>query len=407
MKKKLLLEENLQKYGLEYHNILEKEKGIKIKNIDDYYLYRYNQLDENCNFADEITQECRSIIYKYNSRADIEPKDGNSDQDIEPKFKRVCVPFYKFFNYNEEIVTDLYNRIKDKELYAYEKIDGAMIMLWFDEYWHISTSGNINAHEAPISNSYSKFKNYEDMFVHCAEQQNLDFDKLDKNCTYIFEMIGKYIRIVVPYDYIDGKIYHIGTRNNITLEENFDDIGIVQPRVFKTKGMYDIMKYIDSLTTNDENFEGLVVRDDDYNRLKVKPDIYFHLSCLNNNGDITPKRIVKMIMSGEDTELLAYFPEYTKEVQEWRDKKTRCYEKLENEIKQLIEKRNSCLPQNRKELVLRLTGNYLKGFILQAASDIYNEVLTEKEKIHDYAKEKLDLFYQNRQRGFIELIDKF
>lgn len=405
MKDKLLIEENLNKYGLVYNDILQKEKGIKVKRINDYFLYRYNQLDDNCNFSDEITRECRSIIFKYNSRDIVEPRNTEQKEQNKAKFTRVCVPFYKFFNYNEPISNDLYNKMKDKNLYAYEKIDGAMIMLWYDEYWHISTSGNINAADAPISNPNSIFKNYLEMFEYCAKEQNLDYDKLDKNCTYIFEMIGKYIRIVVPYNII-GKIYHIGTRNNITLEENFNEIGIEQPNVFQTKGMYEIMKYIDNLTIDDEHFEGLVVRDDNYNRLKVKPDIYFHLSFLNNNGDITPKRIINMIMNGDDEEFISYFKDYIEDVNYWKTKMLNLTNSFKQNIIEILKKENIYKEFNNRELFENTKNNPLQSLIISAVKDINQGILTE-DVINEYVVNKINFLYSNRRKFYISLLEKF
>lgn len=405
MKDKLLIEENLNKYGLVYNDILQKEKGIKVKRINDYFLYRYNQLDNNCNFSDEITQECRSIIFKYNSQDIVEPRNTEQKEHNKAKFTRVCVPFYKFFNYNEPISNDLYNKMKDKNLYAYEKIDGAMIMLWYDEYWHISTSGNINAADAPISNPNSIFKNYLEMFEYCAKEQNLDYDKLDKNCTYIFEMIGKYIRIVVPYNII-GKIYHIGTRNNITLEENFNEIGIEQPNVFQTKGMYEIMKYIDNLTIDDEHFEGLVVRDDNYNRLKVKPDIYFHLSFLNNNGDITPKRIINMIMNGDDEEFISYFKDYIEDVNYWKTKMLNLTNSFKQNIIEILKKENIYKEFNNRELFENTKNNPLQSLIISAVKDINQGILTE-DVVNEYVVNKINFLYSNRRKFYISLLEKF
>lgn len=407
MKKKLLIERNLNTKGLDYHHKLTNEMGIKVKNVGDYYLYRYNQLDDNCDFSKIITQECRSIIFKYNGNSQPQKELDilqNSQLEIKPQFERVCVPFYKFFNYNEPIAKNLYEKMKFKKLYAYEKIDGAMVTVWYDKKWHVSTSGNIDALQAPISNPLSPYDTYGEMFISCAARQHLDFNKLDKDCTYIFEMIGKYIRIVVPYT--EDKIYHIATRNNKTLKENFDYIGIEQPKCYIMENMYEAMKHIEKLTLDDENFEGLVVRDNQFNRLKIKPDIYFHLSTLKNNGDITPKRIMSMIMNGDDTEFLAYFPEYSDDVNSFKTKMNNCCKQLENEIVQLLKNENVCKPQNRKYLAVRLKGNELCGFLLTAAGEIYKENLTF-DNYKEYVQDVLNKMYQNQRKSYVNLIDKF
>jgi len=56
--------------------------------------------------------------------------------------------------------------------------------------------------------------------------------------------------------------------------------------------------------------EGVVLRDCNNNRIKVKSSTYLSLHRMANNGDpCHPKNILPFILSGELDELLSYFPE--------------------------------------------------------------------------------------------------
>ena len=388
MKKILQIEKRINE-NINYIETLKNKKGIKVKQDGKYYLFRYNQLDDNCNFSNKIVQECRSVILK-------------NENGI---FKRVCVPFFKFFNYGEELGKPLFEKMKKRKLYCYHKIDGAMISLWFDDgYWHISTSGNIDAHKALISNPISKFQNYGDLFDWCAKNQNLDLTRLDKNCTYIFELVGKDIRVVVPYE--ENKIYHTATRNNNTLRENFKYIGIEQPKSFNSEGVNVALKYRDGLTTDCEDYEGLVVRDKYYNRLKMKPDIYIKLSMLNNNGVITPTRIIDMIMNKNDDDFVAYFPNYKNIIEEYKEKRKKCSEALIEELSYLIDHKEWCNVDKRKELYELKKENVLLTHIMKSVIPISQDAL-KKENLKGYVENVLNSTYYDHKKSYLNLLEKF
>jgi hypothetical protein len=61
-----------------------------------------------------------------------------------------------------------------------------------------------------------------------------------------------------------------------------------------------------------EGHEGIVVRDANGERVKIKTLLYFQMHKAKNNGVITLERIVDLIRANDHYEFLSYFPEYTK-----------------------------------------------------------------------------------------------
>lgn len=251
----------------EPYNIIVKEDG-------EYTLLKYNQLESD--FNNKIVCSCRGIILNKNN-------------------KIVCFPFYKFFNYGESQAND----IDWSSAKIQEKIDGSLIKLWFDEYWHISTNGNIDIYDAPLGD---KSKTFGDLFEEVKNQ--IDFDKLNKDNTYMFELVSPENQVVVYYP--KTKIYHIGTRNNKTYDEIEEDIGIEKPKLYNFNSLNDLIEFSKTLSKDEE---GYVVVDKNYNRIKVKSTQYLMAHYLIGNCKFTPRRIINAIKCGETNEILTYFPE--------------------------------------------------------------------------------------------------
>jgi hypothetical protein len=125
----------------------------------------------------------------------------------------------------------------------------------------------------------------------------------------MFELISPYNRVVVRYT--DTKLIHIGTRNNITLQEEEQDIGVEKPRILFTSNINNIINYAKELEIKDNtNYEGFVVRDYEYNRVKVKSPKYLELAYLKGDGIYSTRKIIDIVLKNESDEILAYFPEY-------------------------------------------------------------------------------------------------
>jgi acyl-CoA thioesterase FadM len=111
--------------------------------------------------------------------------------------------------------------------------------------WRVSTNGTIDAYKCPLglvdfAQLDCPYETFGELFDVAKEKAKLDFNSLDIYCTYMFELVSPYNKVVVNYE--DIEIYHIGTRNNVT----YDEIEIVtRPRGVKGPSFirdYDILK---------------------------------------------------------------------------------------------------------------------------------------------------------------------
>jgi hypothetical protein len=187
--------------------------------------------------------------------------------------------------------------------------------VWFDDVWHISTNNCINAFESNIGNDLCPFKTFGDMFLNNFKYMENPSGILNKDYTYMFEMVSPYTKIVV--DYPDINIYHIGTRNNITGEEVNIDIGIKKPNVYNLKTEQEVKEAANKLPFDEE---GYVVVDSSYHRVKIKSPAYVNAHKLVNNHVVNKEKILDLIRANEQSEFLSYFPEYQNDFKDIEDK---------------------------------------------------------------------------------------
>lgn len=267
--------------------LTEKPYCLSIKDEDEFTLLKYNQIESD--FNNEIVRECRGLII---------------DNNIKP----VCVPFFKFGNYGEGYTPE----IDWESVSVQEKVDGSLIKVWnYNDSWRVSTNGTINAYHCDIGQVDAlkincPFKTFGELFDRALSNSGLELNTLNKNYTYMFELVSPYNKVVIPYNEI--AIYHIGTRDNTTLEELDIDIGVKKPKRYPLKSLQDCISATEKMGYDEE---GYVVVDKNWNRVKIKSPSYVAVHHLKNNGDVNIASIVQLIRENEISEFLTYFPEYT------------------------------------------------------------------------------------------------
>lgn len=258
-----------------WYETLHKEYGIRIKKEGPLAIFSYNV---ECDFSNPIVQEARGIIIDYE------------------RLEVVCWPFRKFGNHNESYA----DKIDWNNAVVLEKVDGSIIKLWYNVLtgaWQFSTNGMIDANNANISTLSSV--SYGDLIRQANNYDDIPFDTLNKDYTYIFELVSPQARVVIKYD--ETSLYHLGTRNNITGKEMDIDIGIKKPKAYKINSLNDCIFAASELNKNTEaddeiSNEGFVVVDKNWNRVKVKSPDYIMMHRLKHNDGISKKDCVETIL---------------------------------------------------------------------------------------------------------------
>lgn len=301
---------------------------LTIKDDGPYCIFNYNQIKSD--FSISLVQEARGLVFR-----------------IDNGVKLVCMAFQKFFNYSEPNA----HPIDWASAKIQEKVDGSIIKVWYDEGWHVSTNGVIDAFKTDLQLPTAEFKSFGELFMTAWKNStSFDFDYLlSKDYTSIFELVSPFNRVVVPYK--DITTYTIGCRNNFTGKEYpFTLPAFNAPKVYSFASFEDM---IESTKTLPYSQEGYVVVDKDYNRVKVKSLAYLRVHHLKDNGNVNLKRVLELVKLNEIDEYLSYFPEYTEIFTGVKNRYDNTM-KMISEIKEEVISLRNQYASNRKGFALRV-----------------------------------------------------
>ena len=274
---------------------------LKIKRDQGYVMFSYDQIRSNFNIS--LVREARGIIFK----------EGRWQTPV-------CWAFNKFGNYGESYAPD----IDWSTAFVTEKIDGSLIKIWWDNEWHISTNGTIDAFKAELGDA--RMHDFGYYFLEALGKYYNSFGEfvsgLETHRTYMFELVGPYNRVVVPYDEPD--LYFLGARTNSSGEEFYCSelvagaLGLgkfKRPAHYSLTSLDDCIKAAELKTWDDEGF---VVADANNNRVKIKSPAYVLAHFMRNNNVITRKHIIRVIIENETAEFLCYAADYKDVLEETR-----------------------------------------------------------------------------------------
>jgi len=322
----LSIHQFLAEHPSDWKQVLEAEPYcMTLREKGNFVLFMYNQIESDFNIP--LVQECRGIILEKDT------------------WKVLCFPFTKFWNAGESKAAILdWNTAR-----VQEKIDGSMIKLWwYEPEWRVSTMSMIDAKDCTLQNDLdTRYNTFYDLFMEGAKKCTWDFNALNKDYTYMFELVGPYNRVVVPYK--DIAISHTGTRDNRTLEELDIDLGVPKPKSYGFKTQEDVLAMAAALPFSEE---GYVAVDANWNRVKIKGPAYVAVHHLKNNGDINKKRALALIMLNEQDEFLSYFPEY----KAYFDTITEAFNAYLGKVKADIDSIEGKVFETRKDYALTVKG---------------------------------------------------
>jgi RNA ligase len=276
-----ILEEYISK------GLIRKKKHSEL----DLYIWNYTEKLQYNKQWDKITKFCRGIVTDFN---------GNI----------VARSFSKFFNLEEidkSYVGLKSNPLKDK-FRVYEKLDGSFGMLFYTSCkWIFCSRGSFTSEQAFRGKLILDGK--------------LNYELLNKNCSYIFEIIYPENKIVVDYGnyFEDVILLTIFEKNGIERHDLVEE--------WKNEMKLSIVKeyeYLNPYLLKDENVkgrEGYVLVFENGERLKIKYENYLELHKQLSN--LTVQNAFDWIKRGEPKEkILKLIPD---EYYTW-------YEKFTNKI---------------------------------------------------------------------------
>jgi RNA ligase len=198
----------------------------------DLFIYNYSPKVQYDRLWNEITLQTRGLI-------------------LDAEMNVIARPFGKFFNLEEHQPEEIPKLAFD----VFEKMDGSLgILYWLNDMPFISTRGSFES-EQSIKATEILHKRYSDTFI-----------RLDKNSTYLFEIIYPQNRIVVDYGDIED-LFLLARIDNATGQ----DLPIYESTGFPIVKRFDGINELQQLKSLEvENKEGFVVRFKNGFRVKMK-----------------------------------------------------------------------------------------------------------------------------------------
>jgi len=226
--------------NIELLNKMIAEKYVKVQKhpTEELYIYNYTAKAQYEQVWNDCTLQCRGLILNAN-------------------YEVVARPFPKFFNLGEQEN----QHIPNEPFEVYEKMDGSLgILYWLGDEAQMASRGSFASEQSQRATQM--------LHRHYAHA----LPRLDKNLTYLFEIIYPQNRIVVDYGKREELVL-LGIIDTRTGEElPLKDVGF--PMVKRYEGLHDLNEL---KAQEEDNKEGFVVRFQSGYRLKIKFEEYVRI----------------------------------------------------------------------------------------------------------------------------------
>lgn len=308
------MELHVQKFLREFGiSKLKEQYGIKVREYSNKLIVlNYDQL--NSPTLHPITKECRCLIL-----------------DAANNYEVVSRSFDRFFNLNEKPDSTIKTFSNDMELF--EKLDGSIINIYFyQNKWNISTKSAAFAEFSFKENSLP----FKDIILQTLKLDEKSFQEvankiLKPDYTYIFEFTGEN---KVIKNYKENSLSFLAMRHIKTGEYNknidridLTSLNIKRPKKYKLNSMDDIKTNLKQLSGFDEGF---VLYKNGMPIAKIKTLAYLTMALINGEQGFSTKNLTKIVISGEESEFLTYFPQYKNQIDEIKSKYNDFIHKFKN-----------------------------------------------------------------------------
>ena len=289
----------------------------------------YSQIDSPK--TPQVVRECRGLTL-------------NSET-----FELVGKSFNRFFNLGEMLqeahLFDFTNFIVD------EKVDGSLVsILNYGDTIHTFTRGSFADQELEGSD-----KTWGECIVDALGDLSCRLIELhllkNPKITLVCEFCSLWNKVVRVYNV--PTVYLLSAFNGKE-ELHWDEVDqlaknlcLQRPKRFKMTSIEEVEKFISDISETDKTFEGVVIRDKNNNRQKVKTLTYLALHRMSGNGNcFLVKNILPFVLSGESDELLTYFKEVESKYNEVKKVVDEAFETLKavwEENKSIIDQKTFAL----------------------------------------------------------------
>lgn len=272
------------------------EHGVKSYVQNRKISLSYDQIEARD--SDPLSQQCRGLILREGS------------------FDIVAAPMFRFFNLEQ---TGLCSSIDWDSAAFEEKLDGTLIIAYYDDeasLWFCATRSRPEA-DVPVDNGTKTFTD----LVNITVERRFGFPNLRsllemkgsglKNKTFCMELCSPLNRIVC--DYPDFSLTMLAVRDNISLLEHdpkqyAEMLGIPNIKTYSFQNVSEVVEAVRQWDPKDH--EGLVVKDGEFRRIKVKNPAYVAYNHMRDSLSTSIRGCMEVILLGKDDDVIPMVPEF-------------------------------------------------------------------------------------------------
>jgi hypothetical protein len=303
---------NVQKYLLS-HSLadLAREHGVYARmSTQNIYKFSLNYDQLEARDADPISQECRGLVLTVPSGYPAIPS-ANSDR-IVGETEIMAWPMRRFFNYGQGSAAPV-----DFQAFGtrfFEKMDGTLCIVYWDRIklvWSVATRSVPDA-DLPMDGFGEQ--TFSSLFWKAFESVGGLKDELYPGNTYCFELCTPDNQVVVRYD--DYKVYLLASRWNGDGSEHFPEewagpLNVPAVQQYRFGSVDEMVSFVTSREA--AKHEGIVVCDENFNRVKVKDPAYLALNKIKDSVAKSPRALMEIVLLGKEDDILPLIPPHIQE----------------------------------------------------------------------------------------------
>lgn len=302
---------------------LAKEHGVYArfsKQNPKKFTLNYDMLEAKD--GDPIAEECRGLVLEATCNVVCDEIPGNPFCSAHPGFgptKVLAYPFKRFYNHGQGAAAN----VDWESAKFFEKLDGTLCIVYYDHSLGVWSVGTRSVPDADVPFENVTGKTFRMLFEEAATKMYFPWERspsgfevgfasfcevfLVKKYTYMFELCTpeNEPNCIKHKNY---RVWLLGVRNNETLEEEeLDerlDLLVCPSYDLTPESVFDFV-----LKRNHTEYEGLVIRDKDFNRIKVKNPAYVLASKMKDSAIRSPRNLLEIVLMEKDDDIRPLLPE--------------------------------------------------------------------------------------------------
>lgn len=358
---KLLVQQFLENHSFKE---LQEQHGVYASFSKSGHKFSLNYDQIEANESDPLAQECRGLILALedgDAIAGIATADGRINRDnVCPGGTTILAyPMRRFFNYGQGSAAPI--NWSDPSLTILEKLDGTLCIVYFDPFtdqWCVATRSVPEA-DLMMDNGIFTFRSLFEKAL--SETTSISFKSfvtnLSKSHTYCFELTTPYNRIVVEYKKCGITLLAVrDLSSHQEVSPNRCEVANVVP-VVQAHGYNNIdelLNWVSSL--NPMEHEGVVVRDSNFNRIKVKNAAYVAYNKIRDTLATSSRNCVELILAEKDDDVIPMLPEeIVKNLQHIKLGIQRAFKAYDEAFQEALKEANTTNPGDKKTFAILVT----------------------------------------------------